>query len=213
MEREVLPEILDELPDSDPRAVRSRRDLRLINGLMGNERWIERSIAGQASEGWSLAELGAGKGELTSRLAGGGRETCGYDLVRAPSRLPATARWQQGDFFCHLGDDAAEVVVGSLILHHFQDDELLRLGALLRSRRLLVFAEPLRSRLALAEGRILFPLVNEVTRHDMMVSIRAGFIKGELPEKLGLTQGWHWQEMTTRRGGLRSVAVRASEMI
>lgn len=213
MQREVLPEILDELPDSDPRAVRSRRDLRLINGLMGNERWIERTIARRASEQWALAELGAGKGELTSRLADGGRVTCGYDLVGPPTELPTSAQWQQGNFFHHLANDAAEVVVGSLILHHFQDDGLLRLGELLRLRRLLVFAEPLRSRLALAEGRLLFPLVNEVTRHDMMVSIRAGFTRGELPEKLGLTQGWRWQETTTKRGGLRSVAVRESEII
>ena len=31
MERVVVPEILDELEGTDPRAVRSRRDLRLVN--------------------------------------------------------------------------------------------------------------------------------------------------------------------------------------
>lgn len=208
MLREVLPEILDELPDSDPRAVRSRRDLRLINRLMGNERWIQRAVARKSLKKWALAELGAGKGELTSLLAGEGRKVCGYDLVAAPNQLPDSASWQQGDFFQSLAADSAEIVVGSLILHHFQDAALLQLGQLLAQRKLLVFAEPVRSSLALVEGRILFPLVNEVTRHDMIVSIRAGFTVGELPEKLGLTEGWHWQEATTRRGGLRSVAVR-----
>ena len=44
MKRVVKPEILDELDGSDPRAIRSRRDLRFINLLMGNERWIQRSV-------------------------------------------------------------------------------------------------------------------------------------------------------------------------
>jgi hypothetical protein len=40
MLRQVLPEILDHLPADDPEAIGSRRDLRRINFLMGNKRWI-----------------------------------------------------------------------------------------------------------------------------------------------------------------------------
>ncbi|MFT6572490.1 MAG: 2-polyprenyl-3-methyl-5-hydroxy-6-metoxy-1,4-benzoquinol methylase, partial [Akkermansiaceae bacterium] len=64
MKREVKPELLDSLPGDDPEALRSRRDLRLINFLMGNERWIMR----QEIEG-GMIELGAGSGYLTKQLA------------------------------------------------------------------------------------------------------------------------------------------------
>jgi hypothetical protein len=207
MKRVVVPELLDELDGSDPRAIRSRRDLRLINALMGNERWIVRQLAGLRERG-SFAELGAGGGELLATLANQGWLGCGYDLQPEPKNLPGQARWCQGDFFEQLSKDSAPVVVGSLILHHFEEEALLGLGRLLADRQVLVFAEPLRSRVALAEGSALFPLVNDVTRHDMMVSIRAGFRKGELPEKLALQEGWHWQEKATLRGGLRSIAVK-----
>ncbi|MCU0753184.1 MAG: hypothetical protein MUC40_09220 [Akkermansiaceae bacterium] len=42
--RIVEPEILDHLPHDDPAARRSRLDLRRINFLMGNERWILRVL-------------------------------------------------------------------------------------------------------------------------------------------------------------------------
>ena len=44
MLRQVLPELLDHLQADDPEAIRSRRDLRVINFLMGNERWILSSL-------------------------------------------------------------------------------------------------------------------------------------------------------------------------
>ncbi|MEO1844804.1 MAG: hypothetical protein ABGZ37_11065, partial [Akkermansiaceae bacterium] len=58
--RVVQPELLDELPFDDPDALRSRRDLRFINGVMGNFRWMRRRLAGRA-EG-RVIELGAGDG-------------------------------------------------------------------------------------------------------------------------------------------------------
>ena len=40
VKRVVVPEILDELNAQDDRAVRSRRDLRMVNGFMRGESWI-----------------------------------------------------------------------------------------------------------------------------------------------------------------------------
>jgi hypothetical protein len=208
MRREVVPEILDGLPMDDARAVRSRRDLRFVNALMGNERWIQREVSRRAEVDWRVAELGAGQGHLSKQLADHHRSCTGYDLVARPEGLSTQINWRQGNFFETLGEDASEVMVGSLILHHFQDEELLKLGEIFSQSRLLVFAEPLRSRLALTEGKILLPLVNDVTRHDMLVSIRAGFRKGELAHLLGLSGDWRWHESVTLRGGLRSVAWR-----
>src|SRR5690606_611777 len=42
--RVVLPEILDSLPPDDPRAIRSRGDLRRINRLMGSLGWLLRAL-------------------------------------------------------------------------------------------------------------------------------------------------------------------------
>src|SRR5690242_3441269 len=68
--RRVVPEQLDELPPDDPRALRSRRDLRLVNRIMGHSallaRALERVGPGAAPR---LVELGAGDGTLLLRLA------------------------------------------------------------------------------------------------------------------------------------------------
>ena len=42
--RLVEPEILDELDPADKRAVRSRRDLRLVNWFMRGESWVVREL-------------------------------------------------------------------------------------------------------------------------------------------------------------------------
>ena len=71
----------------------------------------------------------------------------------------------------------------------------------------LCFVEPLRTAGALRLGTTMLPFVNRVTRHDMPVSIRAGFVPGELPELLELRPGkWHVREQTTWRGGIRVLA-------
>ena len=44
IDRLITREILDHLPSSDARAERARRDLRTINALMGNVRWIRQAL-------------------------------------------------------------------------------------------------------------------------------------------------------------------------
>ena len=70
--------------------------------------------------------------------------------------------------------------------------------------------EPWRVPLARWLGRGLHPWLGEVTRHDMGVSIRAGFRRGELAGLLGLGAGWAWRERTDLRGAIRLVARRAA---
>src|SRR5207244_11350489 len=71
MKREVLPELLDELPVDDPRAVHSRRDLRRVNAWMGNAGIITRALneALQDRSPESIVELGAGDGTCLLRIA------------------------------------------------------------------------------------------------------------------------------------------------
>lgn len=205
MKRVVKPEILDELAGDDPRAIRSRRDLRLINFLMGNERWILKQLAHESRTPERVVELGAGTGELTKKIAELAPVT-GLDFQAKPKHVKPD--WLEGDLFQMLPLAEGDVVIANLILHHFEDEALAKLGELLQERKRLVAVEPWRSRISLVEGALLWPVINEVTRHDMMVSIRAGFQKGELKKALGLGSEWHFQEEVSLLGGIRVLAWR-----
>ena len=72
--RVVEPETLDELPEDDPRAIASRRDLRRVHRVMGTSTILRRAIA-RATHAMPaprcILELGAGDGTLMLRIAGG----------------------------------------------------------------------------------------------------------------------------------------------
>jgi uncharacterized membrane protein YraQ (UPF0718 family) len=129
------------------------------------------------------------------------------DLIPRPQNLSAGIHWVAGDFFESLDSVRVGVCVGSLVLHHFSSEALRELGYRLARFSFLVFAEPLRSPLPLAASTLVFPLVGEVTRHDMPASIRAGFLPGELAEALQLAPKlWTIREVTTLTGSLRFTA-------
>ncbi len=68
--RRVLPELLDELPADDPRAVRSRRDLRLVNRIMGAKAALLWALdAARVDAPQRIVELGAGDGSMALRIA------------------------------------------------------------------------------------------------------------------------------------------------
>lgn len=211
MHRVVEPEILDQLPADDPEAVRGRRDLRWINFLMGNERWLVRQISSLPAARKGVWEIGAGEGRLLRCLATHDSEIplTGCDLAPRPADLPDRIVWRQGDVFDELVTASGGVLVANLFLHHFDDGVLARFRLLLANFDALCINEPHRSSLAMAQGRLLLPFVGPVTRHDMLVSIRAGFRRGELPDRLGLAAGdWRVREETTWRGALRVLAWR-----
>ena len=213
MLRRVDPEILDELPSDDPEAIRSRRDLRLINAIMGNHRWLARRIGIGFQTGWRVLELGAGDGELGQRLVQrnhvAANQIVGIDRAPRPLAWPAEARWLQGDVFAE-ALPPAEIITANLFLHHFQADTLAELGRRLPSTcRLLVCNEPARRGLHVWQGNLLAIVagLNRVTRHDMRVSIRAGFLRRELPEWLGISD-WKVFVSTTFFGAYRLEAHR-----
>lgn len=211
MERRVEPEILDGLDPDDPEALRSRRDLALINGLMGNHAWILRVLAGRPELAAGVVEWGAGDGGLLMRLARAfpGVPLAGVDLAPRPAGLAGAIGWRTGDVFDHAVDARGGVLVANLFLHHFEADQLGRLGGNLAGFRALCLVEPYRWEGALVAGAMMSPFVNRVTRHDMRVSIEAGFQPGELPTWLGLDPGcWEISERSSWRGGLRVLASR-----
>jgi SAM-dependent methyltransferase len=212
VQRRLQPELLDSLPPDDPAAIHSRRDLRLINRAMGNAPWFERSLAKHVLPGDRVLELGGGTGELAARLRAVTPSVDGIDRIPAPPSWPAAARWHQADILTFTGWNDYSVVIGNLILHHFEDAALRKLGeAIGPHARLLIFNETTRQRLNQRVWKIAAPLfgANHVTRHDGYVSIAAGFSGDELPHALGLEPSvWRWKISRTWLGAYRLVAER-----
>ncbi len=167
---------------------------------MGNSRWILANLPSAAQE---ITEIGAGEGRLAASIARGGRTIHALDLAPPPNGLPNSVQWHQGNFFETLPHITSEVMVGCLILHHFDSPKLSALGASFQNRKALLFVEPLRTRETLAAAACALPFVGGVTRHDMMASIRAGFLPGELSEGLALGPEWNISETTGLAGSLR----------
>jgi trans-aconitate methyltransferase len=212
-ERVVVAEILDSLPANDPDAIRTRRDLRLVNLLMGNERWVCRSIAPfrEIAVAHGIVEIGAGDGALCEKLAKRhpAAAVAGYDLAPRPGNLSQNVAWHRGDIFDAPAPKSSGVLVANLFLHHFEKPELARLGRWLENFRVVIINEPDRHPRPHRLARLMKPWVNQVTQHDMRVSIDAGFTAGEMLQLLGLNASrWQFRETSTWRGARRVIAWR-----
>ncbi|MES2437612.1 MAG: hypothetical protein V4584_01010 [Verrucomicrobiota bacterium] len=208
-QRIVIPELLDHLSADDPEAMRSRRDLRRINFLMGNERWVCRTVARHAeSANRGIVEIGAGDGMLCAKLARlfPQAAVAAYDLAPRPADLNPAVCWNRGDIFAAAVPETGGVLIANLFLHHFEGETLSTLGRWFQHFELLVISEPDRARFPHFLGGMLHPWINRVTRHDMHVSIDAGFRDGEIRRLLGVDPGrWQMRESSTWRGARRVV--------
>ena len=190
--RILEPEWLDELPPQDPRAVRSRADLRRVNWLMGNARIIARVLSTHSIN--RIADLGSGDGHLMLRIAQRLRRP-GVELSlvdRAPvvseetlaefAKIGWRVRVVARDALAFLREEPIDVVVANLFLHHLSPEALRELFAIVSRRaQMLAACEPRRSQLALLGCRLMWFIgANDVTRHDAVVSVRAGFAGREL---------------------------------
>ena len=228
--RRVVPEILDHLAPDDPRALRSRRDLRLVNRIMGHAALLARALdTAVPAAPLHLVELGAGDGTLMLRLAQRRARrwpnTAVTLLDMRPTVTPATLAALQATGWAVdvVEADALEwlarpasardaVVLANLFVHHFEGERLARLLAGLAAHaRSFVCCEPRRSTFALAGSRLLWAIgCNDVTRHDAVVSVHAGFRSHEL------TAAWRaigsgWELAETRAGAFSHLFVARRE--
>lgn len=198
--RRVTPEILDRLPAHDPRAVRSRRDLRVVNRIMGSLSVLLRALdSGVFSGRTRLIELGSGDGTLMLRLARGRASQWPKMDVVLLDKEPAITEptlaaisalgWSVDvvaadalDWLETASLDSESVLIANLFVHHFAGEGLSRLlEAAARCSRCFVCCEPRRSKRALAGSHLLGLIgCNDVTRHDAVVSVHAGFRDREL---------------------------------
>lgn len=210
--RSVQPEILDRLPQDSAAARASRRDLRIINSLMGSRSWFADVLRRQHRAGEAVLEIGAGNGELGLALSALAPGLAGLDLGRRPSDWPRDAPWYETDVLRFTGWKDYPVVIANLFLHHFGPEDLARLGAQLNKHaRVIIASEPYRGRRSQVLFSLLCPLIraHPVTRHDGRVSIAAGFRHEELPRLLHLDPAvWQWWVQRSFLGSARLVAVK-----
>jgi hypothetical protein len=230
MERAVLPELLDHLLPADPRAMRSRRDLRRVNAMMRNAHIVAEALTRDSKPPpRSMIELGAGDGAWMVQLAAAlPRRWSGVhallldrqDTVAAGSLSALAARgWATevvtADVFDWLpGAGArADVIVANLFLHHFEYDRLQELLGMVASNcSLFVACEPRRSPMALHASRMLGLIgCNAVTRHDAVVSVRAGFADHEISAAWTAGEAWKVQECARGLFSHLFVAARSGE--
>ncbi len=209
MNRLVEPEWLDELPPDDPDAVRSRRDLCRVNAWMRHPDFmaaaLQNHLNGSSAE--RIVELGAGDGKFLLRVAQKisaprpninvmllDRQTIVQpDTLSGFESLGWHAETIAADVFdwSHTGDPV-DVVLANLFLHHFHDTRLAGLfRAIARRARLFIALEPRRTFWPLFCSRLLWGIgCGPVTRHDAVLSVRAGFDGDELSRLWPATDGW-----------------------
>jgi hypothetical protein len=207
--RALTPEILDFLAPDDPRAQRSRRDLARINWVMRQDAIMAGALA-EFPQPKLLADLGGGDGRfllsVAKRLAkhwSGVRAVIldRQSIVSEETRAGfAALGWHcetmQGDIFETLPHIQPDIVTANLFLHHLDDVGLMRLLALAAARsRAFVACEPRRSAFALLGARLVFALgANDVSRHDAVASVQAGFRDLELSMLWPQDRDWTCQE-------------------
>jgi hypothetical protein len=219
MQRRLAPEWLDTLPPKHPEAIRSRRDLRRINWIMGNVWFVTQMLAGLlvCQPARLLVEFGTGDGwfllRVLRRLPVALRPERVLLLDRRPvvdaatltglSRCGCVPEVIETDVFTWIrGERPAPgtIVLANLFLHHFEAAQLRELFTFIAGSSLRIVAcDPRRSRFALAATYGLASLgCNRATRHDARISVWAGFRDRELS---GLWPGNLQQGLSERAAG------------
>ncbi len=228
---QVQAEWLDELDPADARAVRSRRDLQRVNAWMGHVGLAIRALqqAGLLEPPTRLVEIGGGDGTFLLRIAQ--RMSARWPKMEvmlvdrlslvAPrtrdafAKLGWTMREVTADVFEWLNADPGDktgVMLANLFLHHFAAEQLKSLLCQVAERNhCFVACEPERSRLALAGARLLWLIgCNQVTRHDGLISVQAGFRGAELTHLWPTTEFWQLTEKAAGAFSHLFLAVRRS---
>jgi len=213
VKRIVQPELLDTLPAGDSRAVRSRLDLRRVNGWMRQHAIMATALqqALNRHPPGHITDLGAGDGTFLLRVAQiiaprwpdvkvvlpDRQKNVSAETLAAFAALGWPAEAVMADVFDWLQTfDAGGVVIANLFLHHFEAARLAGLFSLISQRaKLFIATEPRRAPWPLFCSRWLWAIgCNEVTRHDAVVSVRAGFSGGELSALWPDKQKWRLTE-------------------
>jgi Methyltransferase domain len=199
--RRLEPELLDHMAADDPRAIRVRRDLWLVNAFMRNAQCMASVLKSNAAgrKPHTIVDLGSGDGRFMLQVARqlvqdwpGVRVVLldQQDIVDDTTRSGfAALSWSVetvcADVFEFLTDASVQpvdIVTSNLFLHHFNNQQLAcLLAAAARSAWLVAACEPRRSKFVVRASRLLWMVgCSAETVHDAVVSARAGFTAKEL---------------------------------
>lgn len=190
---------MDDLEFRGPALEESFRFIKFINLLGGGQRTLLNGLA-HALRGRSreepvdILDVGCGLGDLGQAIVRWGRRTgrnlhyCGLERsahILAHARkhtVDERVSFLQGDLFDE-NLPAADIIMASMVLHHFEDAEIVRaIGHLRRrARRALLINDLERAPVAYAIAWLLTrPLRNQASRTDALLSVRKGFTVEEL---------------------------------
>ena len=195
-------ELLDRPDCEQPLAERSYRFMRLVNRIGGGTRVVRRFLAKEISTASvkrpvRILDLGSGCGDIPLSVARWaakhGRHvefTClehnAGALALARQGLASarcnTIELTQGDLFTYRPGREYDYAVGSMVLHHFSQQEIGRLVTHLRGfvTKALLINDLQRCALNYAACYVLTLGSDPVVRHDALLSIRRGFRSREL---------------------------------
>ena len=213
--RVVRPEHLDSLPPEDPRARRARGDLRRVHRAMRSLSILTHAIAGSDLRvpPRRILELGAGDGTLmlrllrTLRTRWRGGDVIFLDrqaLLSEATRAHLAALGWNARVLCADAIEWArsaprehyDLCLTSLFLHHFEQPALTQLlEGVAVCTDAFVACEPRRNAFGRLGSHLLVLLgANEVTRHDALTSVEAGFAARELSALWPAKSGWRLEE-------------------
>lgn len=183
------PELLDE-GVAEAEALRSLRDLQLVNRWFSNRSSVHRALRPHLVPGCRLLDVGCASGDLTAYLLRRSPATTavGVDIKPLHFRFapPAIRRVVADVRALPFAERSFDVVTASLFLHHFDAAELPAVIASLAAlaRRALVVSDLERAHVPYLFGRVVFPLLfrSRVSVQDGLVSIRRGFTPAELEQ-------------------------------
>ena len=216
--RQVQREWLDELSADDPRAIRSRRDLNRVNSWMLQSGIMAHALMQHHNERpRAILDLGSGDGlfvlrvarllarrwpgvavtmldrqDIVSERTRWGFEALGWSATTIKAELPGALNLDSLPRF--------DIVTANLFLHHFTDQKLgPMLSRIARLAPLFVACEPRRAALPHFASRLLWAIgCNDVSRHDAVVSVEAGFNGTELSALWPDADGWQKHEDAAR---------------
>jgi ubiquinone/menaquinone biosynthesis C-methylase UbiE len=209
--RVYIEELLDLGEGSDDDVAHSLTDLRRVNRFLGGRRVVTDALTTLAAQGeWrnlSLLDVGTGSADIpsvvadwchargiTSNIAALDLSERNLRLARSRLGINKAVQLVRGDSLSlPFADRSFDVVTASLFLHHFKDEDVVRL---LRefarvARRALIVNDLIRNRVPYWFARLTGPLLAKsyLTRYDGPASVLRGFTLAEmasLAEQAGL---------------------------
>ena len=196
LSRSTQKEIMDDMSIRDDRLDVALRELQVINRMLGGNATTRKGIrtllrGGGTSEPLSILDVGAGGGDVTLSVVKLIPETkiTAFDLnervcTYASQAHPRLTVVQGSVFDLPFREASFDIVHASLFLHHFTEEELLRIvpSLVAQARVGLVINDLRRSALAYIGIWLLTRLFSrsQMVKNDGPLSVKRGFTKREL---------------------------------